>query len=581
MRRAFVDIRLENPNIEWTSNVHGAFGKQEDWPLIQPLVEAWLSSNRQIATEVTAILASGTQFENRVMELSSSVFDVLLQDLDKAIKSTGTPDISELLANKGLLPMFGFPTTVRNLYLKPPTRNYPWPPQNVISRELSIAVSQFAPGAESIRDGRVYRANGVIEFQPSSPSPRALSNPLGVALSMSLCSVCGFIEQVDMRDAQLCPNCKATSPHFKSFTMHQPLGFYSAESADYDGSFAWSSNAMRSRVIPEQSLPSFESGTGRVWGGIGTRYVINDNNGQQFSFVPSREFQFAGGYEALEGTFNYSESNNVITAAIGAVQPTDLMLYSSNRATDSKLGLRFNVDSVGKQRSGVSDLISGRRAAWYSLSFLIRKVASVCLDIDPQELEAGVFSGLGQDGKPTMFTFLADALENGAGFSSYLGTAEGFQELTLEIERFLSELERAEHRDTCDSSCYMCLRDYGNMAFHPLLDWRLARDLFQVIQTGEINVRSIQQEKVLNQWINDFHGKRLEFANELVALVEIEGKKVVICMKHELEASDKDLTASRLRAVEDAFEQLGEVVFVDAFTLKRDPRTIHQLVARR
>ena len=35
----------------------------------------------------------------------------------------------------------------------------------------------------------------------------------------------------------------------------------------------------------------------------------------------------------------------------------------------------------------------------------------------------------------------------------------------------------AEHADACDTSCNKCLRDYGNMSYHPLLDWRLAIDM--------------------------------------------------------------------------------------------------------
>src|SRR5699024_9451667 len=35
LRRAFLDLRKAAPDIAWTSNVHGAFGKTDDWPLIR------------------------------------------------------------------------------------------------------------------------------------------------------------------------------------------------------------------------------------------------------------------------------------------------------------------------------------------------------------------------------------------------------------------------------------------------------------------------------------------------------------------------------------------------------------------
>src|SRR5699024_2228226 len=117
--------------------------------------------------------------------------------------------------------------------------------------------------------------------------PTAVTNSLGTSLPVSVCLVCSFIEQKALEESDSCPHCSAKAPQFKSFSMCQPLGFYSSESIDYDGNFSWASSAMRSRVIPSQSLFNFKKGTGRVWGGRGTRFVINDNNGQQFSFVRS------------------------------------------------------------------------------------------------------------------------------------------------------------------------------------------------------------------------------------------------------------------------------------------------------
>jgi len=53
--------------------------------------------------------------------------------------------LSERLANRGILPMFGFPTRARNLYHNKPGN---WPPRDVIDRDLELAVSMFAPGAK-------------------------------------------------------------------------------------------------------------------------------------------------------------------------------------------------------------------------------------------------------------------------------------------------------------------------------------------------------------------------------------------------------------------------------------------------
>ena len=56
--------------------------------------------------------------------------------------------MSERLANAGFLPMFGFPTKYV-YYMKKPIR---LPAQNVIDRNLDLAITEFAPGSEIIKD---------------------------------------------------------------------------------------------------------------------------------------------------------------------------------------------------------------------------------------------------------------------------------------------------------------------------------------------------------------------------------------------------------------------------------------------
>ena len=44
-----------------------------------------------------------------------------------------------------------------------------WPPNyGTIDRELDIAISQFAPGAQSIKDDKLHTAVGVVEFIPDA-----------------------------------------------------------------------------------------------------------------------------------------------------------------------------------------------------------------------------------------------------------------------------------------------------------------------------------------------------------------------------------------------------------------------------
>jgi MrfA Zn-binding domain len=125
---------------------------------------------------------------------------------------------------------------------------------------------------------------------------------------------------------------------------------------------------------------------------------------------------------------------------------------------------------------------TARRAAWTSLAFALRSAAAAKLDVEPPELETGI--RLIRDPASNLLypeIFLADAIENGAGYVSHLARAEEFDDLLDRVEALVDHWD-AHHE--CDTSCYACLRDYANSSYHPLLDWRLAGDTLDILRHG-------------------------------------------------------------------------------------------------
>src|SRR5262249_34006836 len=77
--------------------------------------------------------------------------------------------------------------------------------------------------------------------------------------------------------------------------------------------------------------------------------------------------------------------------------------------------------------------------------------------------------------------FIADSLENGAGYAAKLAEPEIANAI---MRRILTDVvprfEAARHRAQCDASCPDCLRSYDNRQLHSVLDWRLALDLAEI-----------------------------------------------------------------------------------------------------
>lgn len=594
-------LRLAMPDVEKatidgggvftpTLNVHGAFGLVAEWADARPHLEQWLLYNRDLVRSAAAALVDRTPLAMDSLALADACVAELPAVIDRAADpgSVGHDELSQRLAEHGVLPMFGFPTSVRYLYLERPFRTYPWPPANVVDRDLAMAVSQFAPMSEVVRDGRVHTAVGVAAFEPVGRRPRhPAMDALGIDRTIYLCRSCSFLSDEDLGDIATCPQCGLGPGGFARMALREPLGFRAAGQRDFDGNFSWSPRAMAARALADLSqLHQTGLGPASAYSGPGRRFVINDNGGKLFRFKSAAPDNLDwGGYVAVEAVEKGVLPPRVVMGdslevALGAVQPTDFLFLGPQTGTLPSEGLRLNF-SAGLQPYGVRELTDGRRAAWYSLAFLLRKVAASELDIEPLELVAGIFAGLAANNEPAPYAFIADTLENGAGFSTHLGRDDVLPTLLDATEHYLGRLAEDDHASVCSASCYKCLRDYGNMSYHALLDWRLARDLLQVLRHGRLAADEQRLQAALAAWSHGYDATMLTRVPGAARFRHPRQGDHVVIVRHALEASEgnfmTDRLADALAQVKVEEEGIRGVVFVDDISLDRDPGRVFQL----
>ena len=171
-----------------------------------------------------------------------------------------------------------------------------------------------------------------------------------------------------------------------------------------------------------------------------------------------------------------SEPENI---AIVAPKTTDLLRI---RPEDVVPGLWL--DPVGA---------AGIRAAYYSAAFVLKAVSAGRLDIDPDELDiSNVRQVDTEDGSKVGEIIIGDHLPNGAGFTGWISA--NWQEVlasttdsNADPNSFVGSMLGTAHKRNCDSSCYSCLRNFRNMAYHSLLDWRLGVSLLRSLQSDEFD----------------------------------------------------------------------------------------------
>ncbi|MDL5053455.1 DEAD/DEAH box helicase [Oscillatoria laete-virens NRMC-F 0139] len=523
-------------------NVHGEFGTIEQWEgyesdiaewLHHPTNEAKIRSIMQALSLETPWAGSAREaFQNEMLEY---LRDRLIPEIRQIVDDESyTQDaLSERLANAGLLPMFGFPTRVRALYTRFPQRSPQWPPADgVIDRNLDVALSQFAPGSQTVKDKAVHTAVGVVSLKPGGGIVRSepgLYPPLseGNPNPIGLCEHCQAVVPLpSLSDPlpggrepqkQTCSVCNYSEPSLRPLDVREPKGFFTdLEPEDFDGQFEWQPRSTRpSLSIRTEDADSAQVGNCTVMNLSDRILSVNDDGGKGgFDFYTNVKVYgvHKPGAYALAPESPEDAGESVTTSG-----SSHRIALVSRRKTDILL---VNIDKWPDGVFADPTTVEGR-AAWYSFAFWLRIAAGYRLDVDALELQAGFRSLPGEDDQPIGQAFLCDQLENGAGYCRLLAQDQEFADLMrlaeptnqngIAWEWMYSKLDpqgSQPHGSKCDTSCNLCLRDFSNLPYHGLLDWRLALDMARIALSSTVTVDlSSSWNGVINPWVNLLEGE--------------------------------------------------------------------------
>lgn len=465
-------------------SVHGNFGLTENWSYNKKILEEWIDGNCSEICRIVDVVTNGTEISDKLKnEIIDYVSTCLIDDITYIASSdTYTQEfLSERLANAGLLPMFGFPTRVRNLYLKDPVLQGKLPSEDVVSRDIDMAINSFAPGHEIVKDKKVYKSIGVVDYEydklnhlikPKNQSLNVYKQPL------CRCNICGYSTIVETNQLDECPVCGNEMEHVK---ICSPLGFFidydKDTPKDFNGDYEWYSPNSDIRLDCEQYLnecPTVFNMTIRnnISPSQGRVHLINDNNGELYRLGKDEKGRYVSRNALDENKKSSIRLQGESDYAFVASKTTGVLTLSVDHIPES-----ICLSPMFEQNANSYAV----RAAFLSWGYLVRKAISSFLDIDSSELNVGFYI-VPQTKKAEIF--FVENLENGAGYCNYLSgrrypdvPKEAIIEPLSEGGEIYNQLTSSEHQAGCTSSCYDCIRDYSNQNVHSILDWRLGLDI--------------------------------------------------------------------------------------------------------
>jgi DEAD/DEAH box helicase domain-containing protein len=499
---------------DWTQDVVTGF---TEW-LRQPVGSEKLK-------QITATLAVGTEFKGEA--LFSRVSEWLPSQLLGLTRrlSGGVSDFGSALVRAGLLPRYGMPGDEVSIYHGPHPNGPNQPagesdfPQ--IQRSLEIAIREFAPGSQVLRDGWSWVSAGVY-------SPGAGGRPDGPALppeDLTPFARCKTCEAVLLGvPAGPCPSCKENNwqqwPNRTRTSLIEPRGFFTERHAiprvDEDSRRLPEGVRVETAVVSDSSeLKIVDCGASQ-----NASYSLREQAEViRFGANPADRRQGgpgAWGYEVLGPNRAFARLSRDVGDQNGILLAKRLItdqLRVGAKQPIAGLALTWAGDDQHRVCSEAQDVAVF--SAYRSAAEILTRIASDELDIDPDEFLIELLRYTVPSNLPQIV--ISDRLPNGSGFSAWLSSKiSGIIERVRAYEerdrlpRFVRELLVSDHAESCDRSCYRCLRAYLNRREHAILNWRLGLDLLAVL--GGAKAHEVGWGTGAPWWNNETQSSRLQFA---------------------------------------------------------------------
>lgn len=430
------------------------------------------------------------EFENNVKD-----FELLIKaykkadELDKASKCERKLNIYksnkliDFLARGNILPRYGFPVDTVELEQNSTADNIK---KLRLSRDLSIAIAEYAPSSEVIADGKMYTSRYIKKTTVGNNKQEWHTAYIG-RCSNGLCQAINYSVTPIGSDGVKCCSCGEMLHNF-----------------DFSESIEPRSGFVTERVPKDVPLTKQEKNY------RSDDYYIGNTESKT---IDKKKFKFNGIEVTIESTTNDSlmvkSSNNFyVCPKCGYAYAEDESIPKDKAATKLMQEGHHHIVTTTKHESLFGqydcdcqelykftmhhtfntdvakisfDCDTSNMQVMVSTMYAILYAISDELNIERRDIKA-CLSLKFINNKPCYSIIIYDAVPGGAGHSRRLVTDDG-KMLYAIIQAALRKMNNC----SCDPSCYNCLRSYENQKIHDILDRNLAAGFLEQL-IGDIEI---------------------------------------------------------------------------------------------
>lgn len=429
--------------------------------------DGFLDLLERVEAEVTSDLDDYLRME---IEAAQAKKYMDSQHFQRVMQTIRGRSLLGFMASRNLLPKYGFPTDV--VELKTDHLANPIASKVQLERDLRIALSEYAPGAEIVAAKHIWTSGGLYK-QPGKDWP---------IYHYAICPICNrFISQKE-DIAPICA-CGANLRNEQSKTFLIPeFGFVAARNTDRTPGESRPQRLYASRVFfaeyatPQPGQPTSQLHEFHTVGMLMKKHIQISSYYSRFGklalvntgiigrgFRVCQQCGFAGVVPESGQTGNRRRQERITAHTHPRTgKPCNGFTQTHH------LGHEFLTDVVEIRFEGLTAR-SANPALWRSLVYALLEGASLALNIRRDDLD-GTLYYYTRGNPPAIILF--DNVPGGAGH---------VRRIDEEIPAVLRAAYQRVKNECCgpETSCYECLRNYRNQPYHHELQRGIVQDFLQ------------------------------------------------------------------------------------------------------
>lgn len=370
--------------------------------------------------------------------------------MNKTINTLKRRSLINYLAQKNILPKYGFPVDVVDLQIY---HHGDEAKQLDLNRDMQLALSEYAPGSQVIAAGLLWTSRYL----------KKLSDRELVKRIYAICDHCGNYESTLYDDKQQIGSCSACGNRIgrnRGVFVIPEFGFIS-----------------ENPKAPTMEKPRKTYTTRKYYAEGGTEDTRTDVD---FNGIHAELISMANGRLAIINHAGYK--GFLVCEKCGyAVVNDGIKDFTHNTAYGEKcngswqrvaLGFEFHTDILQIRFKNYNRHEDG---FWLSVLYGILEGVSYSMEIERTDIDGCLYAYSGDPTSPALVLF--DSVPGGAGHVKRIIQENNFEEVLKATLKIVSEC-------TCGgeeggTSCYGCLRNYSNQFCHDVLDRNKVKEFME------------------------------------------------------------------------------------------------------